>query len=64
MIRGAPPADLGPIATHAITEVLATQFELPASESASVERPIAAQTQLCLVGSVRSESGGVHLQAA
>jgi CheY-specific phosphatase CheX len=66
MIHKEPTPDLGPLAARAITEVLATQFKLSAIASAPVDRPIAGQTQPCLVGSVRLTgeriSGGVHLQ--
>ncbi len=66
MTHGEPTPDLGPVAARAITEVFATQFKLSATASARVDRRIAAQTQPCLVGSVRLTGGRicgyVHLQ--
>jgi CheY-specific phosphatase CheX len=65
MIHEALP-DLGPIAARAITEVLATQLNLPTRESALVEWPIAGQPEQSLIGSVKLTgsrvSGDVHVQ--
>ena len=65
MIAEPPIPELGGITASAITEVLATQFNLSAIASAPA-KPVAGQFEQCLVGSVQLTggriSGDVHLQ--